>query len=176
MNRNHDRAAIAEDARTSGRAQIEALTRYMSETWNRGDAVAYGMLFSEDSDYVAFDGTRLVGRNANIAHHQILFDTVLKRSRLVFEGNPDIRFLTDDVAVMHAMGSVLMPWQEKVTARRRSIQTYVARREADNCWRFTAFHNTRYRPTRLPSGKMLAIILALMRLRTAISGKRGSPV
>jgi uncharacterized protein (TIGR02246 family) len=128
-------------------------------------ARGYGRLFAEDCDYVAFDGTHLRGRQANAEHHQRLFDTVLRGTRLMFEGEPVIRFLAPDVAVLHTVGSVVMPWQREVTARRRSNQTMVAVRESGG-WRVAAFHNTRYRPTPLPTGAMLRLILAIMRLRT----------
>lgn len=69
---------------------------------------------------------------------------------------------------MHAFGSVLLRWQDAVTPRRRSNQTYVVVRGADG-WRITAFHNTRYRPMRLPTGFALKTILLGMRLRTVVS-------
>jgi hypothetical protein len=75
---------------------------------------------------------------------------------------------------MHTMGSVVMPWQRRVTARRRSNQTMVAVREADGCWRVAAFHNTRYRPMRLPEGAGLRAILGVMRLRTRVAAWFGA--
>jgi uncharacterized protein (TIGR02246 family) len=152
-----------------GEAAIVELTRHMSESWDRGDAGAYGDLFSDESDYVAFDGTTLSGRPANVAHHRFLFDTILKGTRLVFEGMPTIRFLSADVAIMHAMGSVLMPWQSHVTPKRRSIQTYVVQRSSQGHWRIEAFHNSRNRPIRMPGGFALKMIVAAMKLRTRLS-------
>jgi uncharacterized protein (TIGR02246 family) len=146
-------------------AALAGLVRAMADAWDRGDGAGYGRLFAEDCDYVAFDGTHLRGRDANAEHHQRLFDTVLRDTRLVFEGEPRTRFLAPDVALLHTMGSVVMPWQRGVTARRRSNQTMVAVREADG-WRVAAFHNTRVRPMPLPTGAMLGLILAVMRLRT----------
>ena len=136
----------------------------MVRAWNAGDGDAYAALFTKDCDYIAFDGTHLKGRQANASHHQDLFATVLKGSRMVFEGDPNVRFLAADVALMHAMGSVLMPWQSEVTAKRRSNQTYVVVRVGGR-WLVTAFHNTRYRPMRLPSGPALKMIMFFMRLR-----------
>jgi uncharacterized protein (TIGR02246 family) len=150
-------------------AQISALTASMSNTWNRGDAHGYGELFGERSDYVAFDGTRLIGRPKNVDHHQALFETVLKGTCLQFEGTPSIRFLTEDIAIMHAMGSVLMPWHARVLPKRRSIQTYVVQRTALGEWKIEAFHNSRFRPVQLPRGLGMKLILAGMRLRSWIS-------
>jgi uncharacterized protein (TIGR02246 family) len=150
------------------RTAIVDLTQWMSEAWDAGDAVTYGELFTADCDYVAFDGTHLKGRDENVRHHQALFDTVLKDSRLFFEGVPQIRFLSRAVALMHAWGSVLLPWQSHVTPKRHSIQTYVLVRERDGCWRVTAFHNTRYRPLKVPRGWRLAMVMFLMRTRAQL--------
>jgi uncharacterized protein (TIGR02246 family) len=156
------------------RAGIAALAQRMVEAWDAGDGARYGELFTGDCDYVAFDGTHLKGREQNALHHEALYRTVLKGSRLAFEGKPQIRFLSADIAVMHAMGSVLLPWQDRVTPRRRSYQNYVVVRGTDDCWRITAFHNTRYRPLRFPTGFMLRVIIFFMRLRTAIA-RRAAP-
>ena len=154
-----------EESKANEKAIIE-LTRRMSRFWDAGDAVGYAEQFGEHSDYVAFDGTWLHGRQANAAHHSKLFQTVLKSSRLVFEEPTIVRFISGDLAIMHAKGSVLMPWQDHVTAKRRSIQTYVVCRGADGRWLIEAFHNTRDRPRTLPRGIALRLILIAMRLRS----------
>jgi uncharacterized protein (TIGR02246 family) len=155
----------------ASREAIVDLLHRMEHAWNTGDAGAYAASFTENSDYIAFDGTHLRGRGANARHHQQLFDSVLRNARLVFEGLPAVRFVGDDVAIVHAMGSVLFPWQRRVTPKRRSNQTLVAVRGPEG-WRFAAFHNTRYRPTSLPTGLPLKIILALLRIRASLSRKR----
>jgi hypothetical protein len=38
--------------------EIRELMDRLSDSWARGDAQAYGAEFTEDCDYVAFDGTR----------------------------------------------------------------------------------------------------------------------
>jgi uncharacterized protein (TIGR02246 family) len=168
--RLRSRSGNAEPVAADDRAEIASLARRMTAAWNRGDGEAYAALFTDDSDYIAFDGTHLRGRTANARHHQALYDTVLRGSRLVFEGDPEIRFIGPDVAVMHAMGSVLLPWQDAVTAKRRSNQTYVVVRRPEG-WRITAFHNTRYRPRGLPAGFALKAVLFAMRLRTVLAGE-----
>jgi uncharacterized protein (TIGR02246 family) len=165
------------DERATARAAIVDLTRRMESAWNEADGEAYSATFTDDSDYIAFDGTHLKGRQANARHHQNLFDSVdsvLKGSRSAFEGEPAVRFVAPDVAVVHAMGSILLPWQDEVTPKRRSNQTLVAVKRPEG-WRFTAFHNTRYRPMTLPRGAPLRVIVSLMRLRAALSGKRRRP-
>ncbi len=120
---------------------IRDLFRELLDAWGRGDGRAYGAYFTEDADYVAFDGSRTRGRPAIAESHQQLFDTWLKGTRLV--GQVDgVRFLSSDVALVHATGGTLFPKQRDAKARRPSIQTLVAVKQHGE-WRFAAFHNTR---------------------------------
>ena len=124
--------------------EIRELMERLSDSWARGDAQAYGAEFTEDCDYVAFDGTRFRGPSEPQTHLARLFDTVLKDSRL--EGEVEsVRFVSPDAAVVHWTGSVAYPWQERVSRRRLSRQTLVMVRR-DGRWRATAFQNTRVRP------------------------------
>jgi uncharacterized protein (TIGR02246 family) len=118
----------------------------MFDCWNRGDGHAYAAFYTEDSDYVAFDGRRLQGRSANAELHQALFDGFFLRGSRI-EGDVDsVRFVTPDVAIVHSSGGVRLRWQKRLAPGRRSSQTLVAvRRDGD--WRFAAFHNTRIQPT-----------------------------
>src|SRR5262245_17134604 len=75
----------------ASREAIVDLTHRMEHAWNTADGLAYAGSFTEDSDYITFDGTHLRGRDANARHHQQLFDTVPKNTRLVFEGEPIVR-------------------------------------------------------------------------------------
>ena len=120
---------------------VRGLFRQLLEAWGRGDGPAYGALFTEDADYVAFDGSNRRGTRAIATEHQQLFDTWLKGTRLV--GQIDsLRFLGPNVALVHASGGTIFPGQKDERGRRPSIQTLVAVRRGDG-WRFTAFHNTR---------------------------------
>ena len=139
MNEQAALTASEEDER-----EIRELMDRLSESWARGDAQAYGAEFTEDCDYVAFDGTRFRGPTEPSAHLARLFDTVLKDSRL--EGEVEsVRFVTPDAAVVHWTGSVAYPWQRRVKRRRLSRQTLVVVRR-DGRWRATAFQNTRVKP------------------------------
>ena len=117
--------------------------------WTRGDARSFGNKFTADVDYVPFDGTHVVGRQSVVANHDQLFRGVLTGSALVGEVE-SIRYVHADVAIVHTLGSVLMPWRSKLPKKRLSRQTIVAVR-TDDGWRFTAFHNTRVRPQQIPS-------------------------
>jgi len=125
-------------------AKIRALFDDLLADWGRGDGEAYGSRFTEDADYVAFDGTRTKGRADIAASHQQLFDKWLKGTRLTGRVL-SVTFLSSDVALVHTTGGTVTRGKTKPSPERDSIQTLVAVRE-DAEWRFAAFHNTRVRP------------------------------
>jgi uncharacterized protein (TIGR02246 family) len=129
-------------------ATLTELFDRMCAAWTAGDAAAYGACFTEDSDYVSYDGTHARGRPAMVENHDRLFRGVLTGSALVGRVE-SIRHLRPDVAVLHATGSVLMPWRASLPKRRLSRQTLVAVRE-DGGWRIAALHNGRVRPITIP--------------------------
>lgn len=130
--------------RTADEAAIHALSTQMQDAWARADADAYAAAFTEDADYVVFDGTHLRGRQEIADAHVPLWSSILKGSRLVVLSS-SVRFLTADVALVHGKGAVLKRHQEEPSKRSLSVQTMVAVRQ-EGTWRFAAFQNTRYRP------------------------------
>lgn len=126
---------------------ITALFERACAAWTAGDARAYGECFTEDVDYIGFDGVRN-GHRGMVDGHDRLFRGVLDGSALVGQVE-HIRYVRPDVAVVHATGSVLMPWRSELPKRRLSRQTLVAV-DTGSGWRFTAFQNTRVRPVRIP--------------------------
>jgi uncharacterized protein (TIGR02246 family) len=123
------------------RAAIEALVAALAAAWAAGDGAAYARPFTEDCDYVTFNGERQRGRAAVAASHQALFDTHLRGSKLLFE-NLDMRPVGPDTLIVHSVGNSLLRAQTRPHRSRRSLQTLVAVRTPEG-WRFTAFHNTR---------------------------------
>ncbi|MEJ7816094.1 MAG: hypothetical protein WKF53_13045, partial [Rubrobacter sp.] len=49
-------------AQNPDEAAIRELFGLLLDDWGRGDGEAYGSRFTEDADYVAFDGTLTTGR------------------------------------------------------------------------------------------------------------------
>lgn len=127
--------------RTSEETAILKLVVALEARWNAGDGTGYADLFTEDADYVAFNGAHAKGRFENARNHQQLFDTWLKDS--VLEGEiKDLRFLTPEVALLHLVGNVRLRWQRTPNPARDSIATLIAVK-GNGEWRFAAFHNTR---------------------------------
>lgn len=90
-------------------AAIQTLFAHLMDCWNRGDGNAYGALFEENADYVAFNGSHTKGREAIAAQHQQLFETFLKGTRLRGQVK-NLRFLSPNIALLHAIGGTLMSW------------------------------------------------------------------
>lgn len=130
-------------AEAADEAAVRALFERMMEGWNAGSGEAFAAPFTEDADFVAFDGTQLRGRREVAALHQDLFDKWLKGTRLV--GHCDVRFLSPDVALLIGYGGTVMRGKSNPAPERDSIQTLVAVRR-DGEWRLASFQNTRSRP------------------------------
>jgi uncharacterized protein (TIGR02246 family) len=127
----------------SERNEVLAVLDRLADAWNRGDATAYGAEFTEDADYVTFFGLRSEGRKAIVDSHRELFQGPLQGSKLTGFGDPRVRFLRDDVAVVvTGGGSSLTGGSDPAAEGRASTLTYVLAR-GDEGWRIAAFQNTR---------------------------------
>ena len=132
MNNTNDRSADEKALRD--------LFQKMQDGWNQGDGQAFAASFTEDADYIVWNGIYLKGRQAIAAGHQQLFETRFRGSRL--QGFvKHIRFLSDDIALVHLHGRPQIPDQAVPAPEQYSIQTLIGIRQGDG-WRFTSFQNT----------------------------------
>lgn len=127
---------------TDDESEVRSLYFQMIDGWNKGSGDLFAAPFAEDSDLVGFDGMHLRGRQEIASFHQQLFDTFVKGSRLVGKIR-NVRFLTPDVAIMHAVGGTIMDGQIDIEPERNSVHTLVAMKGNDGKWRLAAFQNTR---------------------------------
>ena len=121
--------------------ELSAIPMRMIDAWDRGDASKFAEAFTKTADFVAFEGTHLVGHDAIVAFHQPLFDTILKGSRLTGEVK-FVRVLEPDWAVIHAWASTILPGTDVTSDSRNSMQLFVARKGIDG-WRVVAMLNAR---------------------------------
>ena len=131
---------------TEDERRIRALLERLFGAWAQGDGEAYAACFTEDCDYITFNGIHLHGRAENFRLHSALFRTVLRGTRLSadIEG---IEFLAPGVALVHTASR----------GRKKSFQTYVLTKIGDN-WLIKSFQNTKVQPfsvwmTRLMQGR-----------------------
>lgn len=120
---------------------INHLFETMYSAWSNGDGEAYAACFTEDADYVTFNGQHIKGKQDVKTLHQALFDGVLKGSQL--QGHiTDMRFLNSTTAIVHCVGSTKMRWQKNYPKNRDSINTNIVVKQNGE-WKISAFHNCR---------------------------------
>jgi uncharacterized protein (TIGR02246 family) len=125
----------------TGDDPIGAIPHRMIEAWNRGDAAAFAHACTARTDFLAFEGTHLVGRDEIVAFHRPLFETVLAGSRLQ-GGTRFVRRLDVDTAIVHARAEVVLPGHDQPSPGRTSMQLFVVRREGPD-WMIEAVQNCR---------------------------------
>lgn len=121
---------------------IRALVDRQVKGWAAGDPAAYASVFTADADYITFLGTHHTGRDAITASYVPLFRRLLKGTRLLIDIT-EVRFLTPDVALVHANASVSKGarWRHRRGTR---VNTSVAVR-TDGRWQLAASQNTTHR-------------------------------
>jgi len=131
-------------SKSDDEAALRAMYQQMMDGWNKGNGEAFATPYCEDSDLVGFDGTHLKGRQEIASFHQQLFNKFLKGSHLVGKIR-SIRFLTPNVAVIHAVGGTVMAGQSDIDPDRNSVHTLVAMKRGGDGgkWCLAAFQNTR---------------------------------
>lgn len=129
-------------------AEIRELFAEYRRTWTEADSAGFGRLFTEDADYVSYDGSWAAGVTRLQDNHDKLFRGVIAGSAMVGEIE-SLRFITDSVAVLVGNGSVLMPWRSTLPKRRLSRQVIVCVRTPEG-WRIAAIQNGRQRPVTIP--------------------------
>jgi uncharacterized protein (TIGR02246 family) len=125
-------------------AAIRGLHKQMLAGWNEASGDAFAAPFSEDAEFVGFEGSVTRGRERIAEAHKELFDKWLRGTRLV-EEHTTVRFLGGDVALVVSVGGTVMRGKSEPAPERDSIQSLVATRGADG-WKFVWFQNTRIRP------------------------------
>ncbi|AYV25283.1 SgcJ/EcaC family oxidoreductase [Streptomyces sp. CJ_13] len=110
------------------------------DAWARGDAEAYGRLFTEDGTYTTYVGSHYEGRADITEGHRALFKDFVKGTKLA-ASYLDLRFLGKDVAVLTGRGDDYSSGKPGL-ADLSKVQTYTLVRDTDGAWRIAAFHNT----------------------------------
>ena len=133
------------------RRAILELGQALQDAWNRGDAAGYASLFTDDADFVAWNGSYGRGRQAIEDGHRRLFDGPLAGSRMVLVDDDaqsippeSLRFVRPDVAIMVISGAVTPAGQSAANPDHQSMQTFVLVKNGSR-WRVAAFQNTRHK-------------------------------
>lgn len=121
---------LEESVKASDAAVLDVLNRYVA-AWNAGDGRKFGTTYAPEATHVTFDGTLLKGQAEITRVHSQLFDTFLRDSRIELEVD-DLRFVTDDVAVLHTSGGIVEPGDTTLSPDRRSMNTMIITRHPGN--------------------------------------------
>ena len=120
---------------------IRAVHQRMIDAWNAGDAATFAAPFTDEADFVAFEGTHLKGRREIASFHRQIFDRVVKGTRLQGEVK-FVRFLSPVLAVMHSAVRVTLQGRTEASPSRDSMQlTVITKRHGE--WRSEGLMNAR---------------------------------
>jgi uncharacterized protein (TIGR02246 family) len=146
------------DRRADEDAIRELLGRQIN-SWDTGDPDTYARAYTHDGDCVSFLGSHYKGREAITASPEVprassLFKKLVKGARLEFHIT-HLRFLTPDVALIHAHGGLAKKGRSPGRRNRRT-NTSVAVRTAEG-WLLAASHNT---TQRLLTERLLGLLVS----------------
>lgn len=133
---------MTSDDQQADEQAIRALVDQQVKGWAACDPAAYASVFTADADYITFLGSHYTGRDAIAASYVPLFRRLLKGTRLLVDIT-EVRFLTADVALVHANASVVKGVRRR-NRRTARVNTSVAVR-TDGRWQLAASQNTTHR-------------------------------
>jgi len=132
---------------SADQAAIRALLTRQIKSWDAGDPVAYASTYTRNGDCVSFLGGHYQGRDAIAASCEVprpgsVIKRLLRGARLRLQIT-DLRFVTSDVAVVHALCGATR--NERLRGRNVRLNTSVAVRTVDG-WLLTSSQNTTRHP------------------------------
>jgi uncharacterized protein (TIGR02246 family) len=124
---------------TSEDAPIVMLYQQLLLSWNQRDAEAFAALFEKDAISIGFDGSPMYGQvEIETVIRQIFADHVTA----AYVGKiRSVRFLTPEVAVLHAVVGMVPPGKSDINPAVNAMQTLVAAKQDDR-WCITLLQNT----------------------------------
>lgn len=123
-------------------ASVRQVLNRMGEMFTNPTYELFSELFTEDCDYITFDGRHLKGIKQNYdAHRKLASLWIFKRVRLHGE-EVSIRFTSPGTAVVIMKGALVFRWQKKALPSRMSINTNILVRDRTT-WKISSFQNTR---------------------------------
>lgn len=121
---------------------MSAVPARMNEGWNSGSAAAFLADFADDAELVDFEGSIHKGREAMIAFHQPIFDTVMKGSRLVRGEVPFARVVRPGWGLVHHRVAMVLPGEKEPPPGRVFMQLLALVWQNDR-WEIAALQNSR---------------------------------
>ncbi len=133
----------SDDSHQKDRAAIARTVVNFVDAWNKHDAHAFAMTFTEDADFTNVAGVHAEGRARIESFHASVFAGIFKESHQTVQIR-SIRFLTP------ALAAVDIDW-EMIGAKspdgaprppRKGLLSWVMARQSDGSWLIQVMHNT----------------------------------
>jgi uncharacterized protein (TIGR02246 family) len=134
--------AQGEASRAKDEAAIRAAVASLAEAWAAGDGRAFAKPFAEDADYTVWNGLYIKGREEIARGHDQIFSTFYKGTKIRLDVRA-VRFLREDVAVVHAEGR-LVKKDEEFPADPHVVPVLVLARDKGR-WQIVVFQNLQSR-------------------------------
>jgi uncharacterized protein (TIGR02246 family) len=120
-------------------APIIKLYRDLHDAWNQHSAANFALLFTDDGMTIGFDGSEMIGKAQIEEELSAIFADHVTAAYIGIVR--DVRFLADNIALLHAVAGMVPPGGSDINPAANSIQTLTAVRENDQ-WRIALFQNT----------------------------------
>lgn len=131
------------DAHAKDRAATQQTVERFLDAWNKHDAHAFAMTFTQDADFTNVVGTHAQGRANVEKFHARVFATVFKDSHQTAQIR-SIRFLTPNLAAVDIdwqMTGATFP-NGNLMPNRKGLLNWVMIHQPDGAWLIEVMHNT----------------------------------
>lgn len=131
------------DNHATDRAAIQQTVERFLDAWNKHDAHAFAMTFTEDADFTNVAGTHARGRANVEAFHAPVFATIFKGSHQTAQIR-SIRFLTPNLAAVDVdwqmTGATFQDGSPQPSLK--GLLNWVMAKQTDGSWLIEVMHNT----------------------------------
>jgi uncharacterized protein (TIGR02246 family) len=131
------------DDHAKDRAAIQQTVEHFLDAWNKHDAHAFAMTFTEDADFTNVTGVHAHGRANVDTFHARVFATLFKDSHQTAQIR-SIRFLTSHLAAVDVdwqMTGAILP-NGTPMPNRKGLLNWLMARQSDGAWLIEVMHNT----------------------------------
>ncbi|CAN5222848.1 hypothetical protein BH11BAC6_BH11BAC6_13740 [soil metagenome] len=125
--------------------KIRQLFENLKNAWAAKDTDAFNAYFTNNSDFVNPQGIHVKKVHSKKADYKNL-QKEMKNNEHLYIDIKNIRFINNDMAVVHAETAKLDEWQRDLSACRLSYSTTVLVKENKE-WKITSIHNSKKEKT-----------------------------